>query len=1185
MKRVKIALAVGFVLIVVVAVSREDGLIRRMFSDVTSTEAMAEPQDETSKDPSAEKTELTESTAEDVAAEAEPKAENTKDSAEDDTDPADDGKADVVIESASGDPNQSEETESFEDFTAGIIDSFVDVRYDPNYGGESWDAAEDLPEEVMPEPMESINLNNVEMKNIIQTLGEWTELPIIPTDDAVMSKRITIYATKKVPRSKALALILAALKAKGVVAEWSEDKIFLKPIATAIFGSVPTLPADEPLARIIDKSQIVEKFFKLDNYSPTKVASIITPLIAEYGHVTAMEDTGIIAVIDSVDNLIRVERIIKQLDVPESEQTVEEVFQIVDGDPIEIVQVIELILDTERRDRSRGPSRPPSSGGSSGSKAATSVVIQQGEIPVRLIPIPKHNWIIARASAEEMKQIAEWIKKLDRVESVRSEQTIIQVRYADVREIEDALDNTIRQMSEEIRTNVIIEPLTQAKQLIVFGSAENRKMIERLVAEMDMPRRDIYVQETFKLDYADADQIKENIDGLYGDSAMNNRGYNPYGGYSRYGRGSSSDQDENVVKVVAYPTQNQVIVIASEKNMAKIRKQIKEEWDIPLDIEKDQYRILTLRNSDPVQMSNLLAKLFSEDGGGGGSQNLMRFIFGGSSRTDSQKKIVGSLYGMLTFEPVPDTKKIIVISKIPQAYEVIEKLVTQLDSKEKAEVPRVITLKYADAEDLCDQLNAILNEAGTQATLQRSTRGLSPMEGDGSGGISSSGAASGNNNNETITPWWTRQRSNAQEEMPTSNLIGQVRFIPVARSKAILVLAPPEYMEDIEAMVAELDKPGMQVMIKVVIVEVNHSSMTSLGVQLATGGSGLTDRGDYFVGSFSENAANVISNWLYQGSIGGTAITVGADISTLIDLLVKNVNAKILNQPTLWTKDNEEAIFIKGRRVAFIEGDQNDGLNGLTRNFNYNDVGLTLRIRPSITPEKSVDMTINLGISGVEAERINDEIAISNLDTTTHLIVNNGQTIMMGGILFQKESTIKRKVPFLGDIPILGELFKHTEKQLSNDELLCFVTPYVIDSNSLNAIPVDTDTTAQLERPFRKMEKIRGHLDEAMRWLGEEIGEEYYDENYDEDRGWMEEEKPEEVEIEIVPSPTPDVEQPETPVAPPSGGSDAPGEAKVFDITAEERQAMIERYKKMSPEEQHIFREQQRKKFLERGDS
>ncbi len=189
MKRVKIALAVGFVLIVVVAVSREDGLIRRMFSDVTSTEAMAEPQDETSKDPSAEKTELTESTAEDVAAEAEPKAENTKDSAEDDTDPADDGKADVVIESASGDPNQSEETESFEDFTAGIIDSFVDVRYDPNYGGESWDAAEDLPEEVMPEPMESINLNNVEMKNIIQTLGEWTELPIIPTDDAVMSKR------------------------------------------------------------------------------------------------------------------------------------------------------------------------------------------------------------------------------------------------------------------------------------------------------------------------------------------------------------------------------------------------------------------------------------------------------------------------------------------------------------------------------------------------------------------------------------------------------------------------------------------------------------------------------------------------------------------------------------------------------------------------------------------------------------------------------------------------------------------------------------------------------------------------------------------------------------------------------------------------------------------------------------
>ena len=1064
-----------------------------MFSGA-DTKAIAGPQESTSGADAAVDNQSA-SSKEDGDTEAEAKSEDQDDASSSDVDDSN---------AAAGDPNQSQDPGGLEsgDFDADFLMAFMDISSDPNQPGgfdfgDSVDA--DIFDELFEEePLESINLNNIEMKTIVQTLGEWTGKPIIPTSDEVMKTKITIYAAKKVPRSQALALILAALKAKGIIAEQSPDKIFLKPIATAKYGTVPTLPVDEPLARMMDKSQIVEKFFQLKNYSPTKLMSIITPLTAEYGHVTAMEDTGMIAIIDTVDNLIRIERIIKQLDVPESEQMVEKTFEIEYGDPLEIVQVLEFILDTENRSRSRGPGAPKPSGSKpgSGAKPATSVVVQRGDIPVRLIPIPKHNWIIARASAEVMEQITKWITQLDRAETVQSEQTIIQVLYADVREIEATLDDTIRQMPEHVRTNVIVEPLTQARQLIVFGSAENRKMIERLVAEMDLPRRDIYVEKTFKLKHADPDQIKENIDGLYGDSAMNSRsrfgGYG-YSSYSRYGSsryGRSSSDEENIVKVISYPTQSQVTVIASEKNMTKIDKQITEEWDIPLDIEKDQYRILTLRNSDPVQMSNLLTRLFSEDTSS--TSSLMNFIFGGRG-SDTQKKIVGSLYGMMTFEPVPETKKIIVISKIPEAYDVIEKLITELDSQEKAEVPTVITLNYADAEDLCDQLNAILNEAGTQATLQRSSRGLSEMQSDGSGGATSSGASGANTNAGTIIPWWTGQRGLRNEEMPTSNLIGQVRFIPVARSKAILVLSPPEYLEDIKAMIAELDKPGMQVMIKVVIVEVNHSSMTSLGVQLATGSG---------VNAFADNAANILTALDYTGTIGSVKLLTGTDINTMIDLLVKNVNAKILNQPTLWTKDNEEAVFIKGRQVAFIENAQGDSSNPAIINeaFGYKDVGLTLRVRPNITPEKAVDMTLNLIISQVEPDPVNGQLATSNLDTTTHLIVNNGQTVMLGGILFQNDSEIKRKVPLLGDIPVIGNLFRHTEKQLTNDELLVFVTPYVIDADSLDAIPADADTDTQLQEPFRKMEEIRRQLDKAMDWLATEIDEDDYDDDTQSDQ-------------------------------------------------------------------------------------
>ena len=880
----------------------------------------------------------------------------------------------------------------------------------------------------------AVNLNNIEMKDVIKTIGDWTGKPIIPTSDEVLKQRITIYAAEKMSKNKALSLIYAALRTKGFIAEHSDDKIFIKPISQAKLGSIPTLGVADPLARFEDKSQVVEKFFQLVNYSPSKLAKVITPLTAEYGHVTAIENTGNIAVIDTVENLMRIERIISQLDVPESDQTIEKIFEIKNADPLEIVQVIQLIIDEGQASRSRGPQRPSGTPSKNAVKPASSVVIETTEIPVKLIPLPKQNWIIARGSADDIKTIEEWIDRLDIEESVEQQQSVLQVRFVDAREVASVVQRTLRSMpGNELRASVVVEALPQSKQIVVFGSEENRKMVERIVAEVDLPTDDIFIDKTFTLKHADPDQIKENVEELFVDDTMS------YRSYGRYGSGSSS-KSEDTVKIISYPTLSQVTVIASEGNMKKIAAQIAE-WDVPLDIEKDQYRILSLKNSDPVQMVDLLTKLFSEDGSSSssGGGNFMRMIMGGrgGSAVEDKKKIVGSLYGLLTFEPVPDTKKIIIISKVAEAYDVIERLVEQLDSQEIAEVPRVITLNYADAEDLSDQLNAILNEPGTTATIQRSDRGLavdSDSFTDDSGQVTTNETDAG-----TITPWWNRQQR-SDNEMPASNLIGNIRFIPVHRSKAILVLAPPEYMDAIEAMITELDQPGKQVMIKTAIISVDHSDMTSLGVQLAANQTAF--------GTLAENsltALTALTNTGRMGSVGSS--TTSANISTLIDLLVKKIDAKVLNQPTLWTKDNEEAVFAKGQEIAFIVADQSDStnLNSLQRTFDYRDVGVTLRVRPNITPSRAVDVTIYLEVSTVEQELVNSQIATNKLDTTTHVIIEDGETIMLGGILFQTDSLIKRKVPLLGDIPLVGALFTHEKTEKTNNELLVFITPYVID--------------------------------------------------------------------------------------------------------------------------------------------
>ncbi|MHC4666440.1 MAG: hypothetical protein ACYS9T_10895, partial [Planctomycetota bacterium] len=207
------------------------------------------------------------------------------------------------------------------------------------------------------EPLESLNLKDVEMKDLIQKIAEWTGKVIIPTEDA-MKQKITIYAPEPVRRSHALLLIYSALRTKGYVAEYTDGTIYFKPIEKAKLLSVPTLPADLPLAAIEDKGQVVQKFFKLTNYSPTGMADIILPLIDEYGYISADETTGQLLVIDTIENLMRVGRIIAQFDVPEAEQTKTEVFEVDHGDPAEIVQVLRILLGEGggRSSRGRGPS-------------------------------------------------------------------------------------------------------------------------------------------------------------------------------------------------------------------------------------------------------------------------------------------------------------------------------------------------------------------------------------------------------------------------------------------------------------------------------------------------------------------------------------------------------------------------------------------------------------------------------------------------------------------------------------------------------------------------------------------------------------------------------------------------------------------------------------------------------------
>jgi general secretion pathway protein D len=947
-----------------------------------------------------------------------------------------------------------------------------------------------------PNGMQSLNLNNVEMRNIVKMIGDWTGKAVIPANDDIMQIRITIYCPQKLTKTEALGLIFMALQSRGVVADQTAGRIILRPLASAKLGAIPTLGVDEPLAKFQDRTAVVEKWFQLQYYNPTNLVDMIKPLVGEHGYVMADQKTGRLAVIDTVDNLSRIEKIVQELDIPESEQSAEQVFEIQYGDPTEIVNVLQLILGgssnsssqgvgggggfrgrigDDNQGRQGGPQGQPGQPGSSGAKTATSVSITATTTPIRMIPVPKQKWIIVRAGREDMKNIAAWIQKLDMAGMTKPQQSVVPIVYADVTEVVNIVRNTLKETpNSEMKANVVVEGLPTSRQVVIFGNEEARVMVEKMIAQLDMPKGNFFIEKTFKLKHADPDQIKKNIDGLYSSTTQQTSSRNWWDNSSR-----TQTDPKNEVKAISYPTMKQVTVIASEQNMEKISKQIEQEWDIPLDIQKDQYRILTLNNSDPVKMTELLNTLFSEEQQNS-SQSFFRMLFG--EETAGKQKIVGSLYGMLTFEPVPDTKKLIVISKIPEAYDVIEKLVNELDGQEGGEVPRVVVLKYADCEALCDQLNSILNEAGTPTTIQRSNRGLSSYNADEQGGAVAGGndSGEGSSSSSQITPWWTRQRQD-DTQLPPSNLIGKVRFIPVQRSKSILILAPLKYHNDLLKMIEELDMPGMQVMIKAMIVEVDLEDSSSLGVRFSSDSMGSAGINAFSFQNQLQNVEKSSDNTINTNltALTGTRLDSGVNVNGMVDMLIKKFNGRILTQPTLWTKDNEEAIFVKGRKIAFLSNDQTNTSNSdsVSREYTYENVGVTLRVRPNITPEKAVDMTISLNISELEElKSVNDQNTRKNLDATTHMIISDGQTIVMGGMLFQNDEKTKEKIPLLGDLPLLGVLFSYTATNLTNSELLVFITPYVFDENMRQDIPVQKKHQELMRQSINRSEQIADQL-------------------------------------------------------------------------------------------------------------
>lgn len=406
-----------------------------------------------------------------------------------------------------------------------------------------------------------------------------------------------------------------------------------------------------------------------------------------------------------------------------------------------------------------------------------------------------------------------------------------------------------------------------------------------------------------------------------------------------------------------------------------------------------------------------------------------------------------------------DRTNSIIVSGDVKARTRIVNLIQRMDSElESNGNTRVIFLNYAKSEDLVKVLQGV--SASIQADGQTNTK---------------------------------NRQSSARDVSIESH----------QESNALVITAEPDMMRSLEEVIRKLDVRRAQVQVEAIIVEVFEGDGTTLGVQWANekgGGTqftngvvgigqlaigveqatdstttttGFDDDGDpYSYDSTEEGDFTTLASLL--GGVNGFLLGgVTNGWGAVLQAVSTDTNSNILATPHLTTMDNEEAFFIVGQEVPIITGSTTGSSNtNPFQSVDRQEVGIKLKVTPQINEGDAVQLLIEQEVSSVSGATSVDVI-INKREIKTSVIVDDGGTIVLGGLIDDAVQESVSKVPLLGDIPLLGHLFKSTSTSVSKRNLMVFIRPTIVrDGVTMNDISQKKYQYIRAEQLKRQAEGI-----------------------------------------------------------------------------------------------------------------
>lgn len=474
-----------------------------------------------------------------------------------------------------------------------------------------------------------------------------------------------------------------------------------------------------------------------------------------------------------------------------------------------------------------------------------------------------------------------------------------------------------------------------------------------------------------------------------------------------------------------------------------------------------QVKVFHLAHANADKVAQVLTSIYGKSGGN--AQDAVRNFFGGGGGGrgrggggggESESEGRGD---QVTAAADSGTNSV-VVRAAPGSLVLIAEVIKQLDVDTTArEGVLVYPVRNGKAVDLAKSLNDLF-----------------------SGATSSSGGANapqrnGVQNRQTqVNPFGIA--TGGGNDASSLDLTSQVRVVSDDLGNAVLILTQERNFERLRGILTSLDRPMRQVLVRVLVAEVTIEKGLDVGVELQ-GINPSTSTGDN----------RVFSNFnLFDSSLGLNGFLLdNSQFRATVRALASATRFDVLSRPYILTTDNREATVNVSKNVPIITGTRVDVNNNVTSTFDRQDVGIILKVTPQINSEGRVVLDVNQVLSALSDQGIPvaadvDSPIINKREMTTRVAVNSGQTVVIGGLVRDDFTETVRKIPLLGDIPYVGELFKRTTRTKTQTELLVFLTPQVIQTPEELA-----SMTRQLHGEMQHLSKAvePGVLDRHLRQL------------------------------------------------------------------------------------------------------